>query len=59
MTTQAIVVRLDVEKDTKNTIRFTEVYDDTEHPVLRSLYISKPEYAKLGSPRSIKVTIEA
>lgn len=52
-------VKLNLEKDTKNTVRFAEEHAETEHPVLRTLYISKPEHAKLGSPSSITVTIEA
>lgn len=52
-------VNLKMEKDTKNTVRFAEVHEETEHPVLRTLYISKPEFAKLGSPSTIVVTIES
>lgn len=52
-------VKLKLEKETKNTVRFEEVHDPTEHPVLRSLYISKPEHAKLGAPTEITVTIES
>lgn len=54
-----VSVEMTLEKDTKNTVRFQEVHDDTEHPVLRTLYLSKPEHAKLGAPQSISVTIEA
>lgn len=59
MATKQTVVKLAMEKDTKNTVRFSEIHDDTEHPVIRTLYISKPEHAKLGAPTSITVTIEA
>lgn len=46
------------ERDTKNTVRFQEVEGD-EAPVIGTLYLQKHAYKKLGSPKRVKVRIEA
>jgi len=50
-------VLLCVEKETKNTIRFEEVLEEGEFPVVRNLYIQKPHFEQLGKPQRIKLTI--
>jgi len=46
-----------VEKHTKNTIRFQEI-TDTHPPYVNTLYIQKWALNLLGNPKRIKVTIE-
>jgi hypothetical protein len=45
----------EIEKETKNTIRYTEVAAG-QPPVIGTLYIQK--WALQGSPKKLKVTIE-
>ena len=53
-----IEVELEFERETKNTVRLAEVEGD-EAPAVGSLYLQKHTYKKLGSPRRVKVKIEA
>lgn len=55
----ATAVRIDMEsdKETANTVRFTERVEDGERP--RQFYVTKDDLASLGNPDKIKVTIEA
>ena len=46
------------ERETKNTVRLQEVETD-EAPVVGTLYLQKHAYKKLGSPKRLKVRIEA
>lgn len=46
------------ERETKNTVRLTEVETD-EAPAVGTLYLQKHAYKKLGSPKRLKVQIEA
>lgn len=54
---ETIVVKFEKERETKGTVVFAEVHDETEAPVVRTLYIAKHSYAKLGNPTSVQVTI--
>ncbi len=58
-TPKSTVVTMVLEKETKNTVRFEEEHEPTEHPVLRNCYISKVEHARLGNPTRITLTIAA
>ena len=53
-----IEVEFEFERETKNTVRLAEVEGD-EAPAVGSLYLRKHTYKKLGSPRRLKVKIEA
>lgn len=53
-----IEVEFEFERETKNTVRLAEVEGD-EAPAVGSLYLQKHAYKKLGSPRRLKVKIEA
>lgn len=59
MADKKLVIELELEKDTANTVRFKEIHDETAHPVIRQLYIGKAEHAGLGKPDKLRVTIEA
>ncbi len=53
-----IEVELEIEKETKNTIRYAEVENEEgKPPILRTLYIQKWALGK-QPPRRIQVTIE-
>ena len=49
------VVRFELEKETKNSIRYKEVPDEGTAPIVGSLYVQK-WFA--GSSKSIEITIE-
>lgn len=51
-----IEAEFEIEKETKNTIRYEEVTDG-KPPVIRTLYIQKWALGK-NPPKRIKVTIE-
>jgi hypothetical protein len=55
---QAMKIEKDFEfeKETKNTIRYTEIAEG-QPPVIGTLYVQK--WALKGNPKRIKVTIEA
>jgi hypothetical protein len=44
------------EKDTKNTVRFSE---DGDENVVGTLYVQKAAHEALGSPTALTVTIDA
>ena len=46
------------ERETKNTVRLTEVETD-EAPIIGTLYIQKHTFKKLGSPKRLKVQVKA
>ena len=46
------------ERETKNTVRLTEVETD-DAPVVGTLYLQRHAFKKLGSPKRLKVQIEA
>jgi len=55
-----IEIRLEIEKQTKNTYRYREIAEDTA-PVVGTLYLQKWAAKQLNGgevPRAIKVTIE-
>ena len=49
------VVKFELEKETKNSIRYKEVPDEGTAPIVGSLYVQK-WFA--GSSKSIEITIE-
>jgi hypothetical protein len=54
---EKITVRFVKERETKNTVRFAEQHDDTEDPVVGTLYVKKSAVARLGNPESLTVEI--
>lgn len=52
-----LVSTLVVDKETKGTIRFAEVETD-DLPVLSTIYVPKFTLKRLGSPQTLRVTIE-
>ncbi len=49
------IIKFEIEKETKNSVRYKEVPADGQAPVVGSLYVQK-WFA--GSTRSLAVTIE-
>jgi hypothetical protein len=47
------------ERETKNTVRFTEQYDAQAQPFVGTLYLRKEGVAALGNPNSLVVRVEA
>ena len=43
-----VTVKLDMEKDTKNTIRFKETVGPLDVPKLGTLYVPKPTLKEIG-----------
>jgi len=54
MNTHELTFKL--EKETKNTVRYTEVLEDGESPVIGTLYVQKT-YLPTSRPETISVTI--
>jgi hypothetical protein len=52
-----ITLTFEVEKETKNTVRFTEALGDGQPAVVGTLYVQKFAIQKLGNPSSLTVTI--
>lgn len=55
---QKLVVEMEVERETKNTKRFTEIESDNP-PILGTQYVQLWALRRLGNPTRIRVTIEA
>ena len=55
----SFTITFETEKETKNTIRYSEVPANGEPPKVGTLYLQKWAVQKLGSPDKIKVTVEA
>ncbi len=53
----SIDVTLKLEKETKNCIRYHEVCDPAQVPVLGTLYVSKASAQAMGNPEEITVTV--
>lgn len=49
-------ITFEKEKETKNTIRFSEKVEDSP-PVIGTLYVQKWALKQIGNPESIEVTI--
>lgn len=54
-----IVVTFDMDRETKNTIRFVEVVPDGSQHVMGKVYVQKADLEKIGSPKTITVMIQA
>lgn len=55
---EELVLKFDREKETKNTIRFTErESEDGEPPMIGILYLQKFAVKRLGDPSIIEVKI--
>lgn len=54
----SIVVTFDMERETKNTIRFMERGDPKE-AIMGKVYVQKTDLEKIGSPKSIQITVTA
>ena len=48
-----------VEKETKNTIRFSEEPSTDGPPIVNTIYVQKWAAGNLGNPERIRVTITA
>ena len=46
----------EMEKETKNTIRYAEVAEEGKPPVIGTIYVQK--WALKGIPEKVKVTLE-
>jgi hypothetical protein len=53
-----LMLRFARERETKNTIRYQELAEDSEH-VVGSLYVRKAELARLGDPHELTVIMRA
>jgi len=59
MSKDVLVIRFDKEKETKNTIRFSErENEDGEPPMIGILYLQKFAVKRLGDPSVIEVVIK-
>jgi len=59
MSEDVLVIRFDKEKETKNTIRFSErENEDGEPPMIGILYLQKFAVKRLGDPSVIEVVIK-
>lgn len=52
-----IPIRFDLEKETKNKVRFSEAVDEGENEVVGKLYVHKIVWEHLDSPTTIYVEI--
>jgi hypothetical protein len=51
-----MTVNFELERETKNTVRYAEQADD---PVVGTLYVKKSAAAKLGNPDKLAVTLKS
>ena len=59
MSEETLVVKFDKEKETKNTIRFTERDNDEGlPPMIGTLYLQKFAVKKLGNPEVVELMIK-
>jgi hypothetical protein len=58
---EQLIVNLVFEKETPGTVRFKEIADEDhqDRAAIQTQYILKKDYVKLGSPKALRVTIEA
>lgn len=48
------------ERETKGTVRYKEKQEDeSQRPIVGTLYVTKPALNDLGNPQELQVTIEA
>lgn len=55
MTSKVVNFEIEIEKETKNSVRYKEVPEEGQAPIVGSLYVQK-WFA--GNSKNIKVTIE-
>ena len=53
---QSLVVTFSFERDTKTTKRYSE---NSDEPIVGTLYLKNKAVAELGNPDAVRVTIEA
>jgi hypothetical protein len=51
-----LTLRFERERETKNTIRYQELAEDSEY-VVGSLYVRKAELARLGDPHELTIIV--
>lgn len=56
---ETLTVVLAKEKETKNTIRFSEEENPDGLPVVSTVYVQKHAVRKMGNPGKIRLTLEA
>ncbi len=56
---KTVELEFDMDKETKNTVRFAEQTDGTDTPMLKYMYVQKERLKPLGNPRTLSVTITA
>lgn len=54
-----VEIRFELDRETKNTVRYAEVVDPGEPAVVGTLYVQKYAVERLGNPSSLTVTIAA
>lgn len=54
--TKSITASFEKQKETKGTVRFAEVPNEGQEPLIGTLYVRKPTGTELGD--KIKVTVE-
>lgn len=54
-----VTIALTFVRETPNMVLFKEAVADGDTAVLRNIYLEKSEYARLGSPQMVEVTIAA
>jgi len=55
----SFTITFETEKETKNTIRYSEVPANGEPPKVGTLYLQKWAVQKLGNPKRITVEVAA
>lgn len=56
---ESIVIQFTKSRETKGTFVYEEDHEETDPPVVRTLYVARHAAAKLGNPEKISVTIAA
>lgn len=59
MADKTLTVRFELERETKNKVRFAEVVAKDATPVIGTLYIDKGHLETLGDPENLTVRIAA
>lgn len=54
---KSIRVKFEHEKETKNTVRFSEVISETDAAVIGTLYVQKAALKELGLKEGVGITV--